>query len=284
MFSIVKKSVTGGEQLNRLYQEKLEKSANTLFICLAAALLFLLIPDYFLIPELFWMYALSKIALVLSIYFIKNTLPSTIKSISIWIHVSLFIFSLCCLYMLSISNKVSNILYVNVLAIGFCLFNSFIVWKSRNSFLQFLILILSFYLFVYLGIITDQFEVIQNAGPVLVSLILVSAFIPKIRKSEFIVSVGNQYAKDQLIDTLKEELDRSKSVQTELQNSLELITERFDVVFEDFDKKIKTINNLSLILRQKYSNAIAQSLKEKITEIGVLSSEIVAKSNLIQDP
>lgn len=187
-------------------QKELWKIGNTIFWSLNAVILLTIILDVIILSKNWLDFVLLKLFLLFSFYFTYNVFKKKHATPNILIHLVLFSFNFLSLISISYSGIGNRIVYTSLLIVLFVAFNTIVLWSIVNSFIQYLLVIVTFIILVLMNVITEPLQILREGGYLFLSLGFISFFFPKIRKKALIERIDIGVRADERINYLGGEL------------------------------------------------------------------------------
>lgn len=147
-------------------------------------------------------------------------------------------------------------------------FNAVVVWSVINSFIQYVLLVFTFVILVYLDVIIDPNQVLKEGGYVFLLIGFMSSFFPKARVSTLKERVNVQLELKTKIDDLTSELSKNqtkykliKSRVLKKENEYKFL---FQQITNDINKIESTLKELEIKESQKDLGGDLNSLLQNL--------------------
>lgn len=207
-------------QKEKELQKELWKIGNTVFWSLNAVILLTIILDVLILSKNWLDFVLLKLFLLVFFYFTYTIFKKKYSTPNILIHLVLFSFNFLSLISISYSGIGNRIVYTSLLIIVFVAFNTIVLWSIINSFIQYLLVIVTFIVLLSTNIITEPSQILREGGYLFLSLGFISFFFPKIRKKALIERIDIGVRADDKINYLAGELSETKASYALLQKKV----------------------------------------------------------------
>ncbi|MGR7813922.1 sensor histidine kinase [Lacinutrix undariae] len=235
-------------QKEKELQKEFWKIGNTIFWSLNAVILFTIILDVIILSKNWLDFVLLKLILLGFFYFAYTFFKLRYKTPNLLIHLTLFSFNFLTIISLSYSDTGNKVVYSTILIALFVAFNTIAIWSIINSFIQYILVIVTFIVLVFMGVITDPYQILNEGGYLFLSLGFISFFFPKIKKNIIMQRIDIQIGADDKINYLGSEL---AEVQTN---------------YKALKKRVLKKENESKFLFQQISNDL-NKINEVVAEV-----------------
>ncbi|WP_434035797.1 sensor histidine kinase [Formosa sp. 4Alg 33] len=231
-------------QKEKELQKEFWKIGKTIFWSMIAVILFTIFLDVIILSKNWLDFVLLKLFLLGFFYFTYNFFTQRYKTPNLLIHLTLFSFNFLTLVSISDSGTENRMVYTSLLIALFVAFNTFAIWSIINSFIQYLLVIVTFLVLVYMGEITDPYQILNNGGYLFLLLGFMSFFFPKVRKSMIIERIGVQLRADEKIKYLGGELSEVQTSYKSLQNKVIKKENEAKFLFQQISNDLNKINEV----------------------------------------
>jgi hypothetical protein len=151
------------------YERRLWKSANTVFWSIIALIFFTVATDFILLKKNWFDYVALKVLLIVFFYLSYNFFNGRYKKPNLLIHIVFFSFNLFNLISITEADYLYRVVYITILTTSFILFNSLIIWSAINSFFQYILIIISFFILINVELVPNPSEILKEGGYVFLS-------------------------------------------------------------------------------------------------------------------
>jgi light-regulated signal transduction histidine kinase (bacteriophytochrome) len=189
---------------------------------------------------------------------------------NILIHLVLFSFNFLSLISISYSGIGNRIVYTSLLIVVFVAFNTIVLWSIINSFIQYLLVIVTFIVLVSMNVVTEPSQILREGGYLFLSLGFISFFFPKIRKKALIERINIGIRADEKINYLAGELSETKANYALLQkkvlkkeNESKFLFQQISSDLNDLNEALKGVEDSSSEKEKKELNSLIQNLRNQ---------------------
>lgn len=254
--------------LTKQIQHEFWKIGNTIFWSLNSLILLTTILDILILSKDWLELILLKLFLVVFFYITYKIINQKYGTPNLLIHLILFSFNFLALISISQTGNSNKLLYTTILIVLFVSFNAVVVWSVINSFIQYVLLVFTFVILVYLDVIIDPNQVLKEGGYVFLLIGFMSSFFPKARVSTLKERVNVQLELKTKIDDLTSELSKNqtkykliKSRVLKKENEYKFL---FQQITNDINKIESTLKELEIKESQKDLGGDLNSLLQNL--------------------
>lgn len=229
-------------QSEKKLQKEFWKIGNTIFWSLNAIILFSIILDLIILSKNWLDFVLLKLFLLVFFYVTYNVFKKNHSTPNILIHLVLFCFNFLALMSISYSGTANRITYTTLITALFVAVNTIIIWHIINSVLQYFLVIITFTVLVYMGIITDPIRILREGGYLFLVLGFISFFFPKIREKGLIERIEIEIHADEKIKYLESELSKTLNYYNILQKKVSRKENESKFLFQQISNDLNNLN------------------------------------------
>ncbi|MGY5355904.1 ATP-binding protein [Wenyingzhuangia sp. IMCC45467] len=256
------------------------KIGNTIFWSLNAVILLTIILDILILSKDWLDFVLLKLFLLTVFYFIYKLFKQKYGTPILLIHLILFSFNFLAITSISYTSTGNRLLYTTLLIALFVGFNAVAIWSIINSFIQYALVIITFSVLWYVGIIVDPFKVLNEGGYVFLTLGFISLFFPKTRKSILIERIRTQLSADVKISFLSDELSETNTNYKLLKQKVLKKENEYKFLFQQVSTDLNKIDETLLEIKSDAS----EKEKIKIDNLGALLQNLRNQSSIYFKP
>jgi len=225
-------------------QKEFWKIGNTIFWSLNAVILFTIVLDIIILSKNWFDFVLLKLILLGFFYFTYNFFKFRYKAPNLLIHLTLFSFNFLALISISYSGTGNRVIYTSLIIALFVAFNTIAIWSIINSFIQYILVVITFIGLTLVGVIADPYLVLQEGGYVFLILGFISFFFPKIKKNIIIERIAIQLGADEKISYLQGELSETLTSYKLLQKKVLKKENEAKFLFQQISNDLNKINDV----------------------------------------
>jgi signal transduction histidine kinase len=260
-------------QQEKELQQEFWKIGNTIFWSLNAVILLTIILDVIILSKNWLDFVLLKLILLGFFYFTYNFFrKKKARRPNLLIHLVLFSFNFLSLISISYSSIGNRIVYTSLLIVLFVAFNTIAIWSIVNSFIQYLLIIVTFIVLVSMDVITDPFQILREGGYLFLSLGFISFFFPKIRKKALIERIAIQLRAEDKINFLGGELSETKAKYTLLKKKVLKKENESKFLFQQISNDLNELNETLIGVEDSCSEKEKKNLDSLIQNLRNQSS------------
>lgn len=225
-------------------QKEFWKIGSTIFWSLNAVILFTIVLDIIILSKNWFDFVLLKLILLGFFYFTYNFFKFRYKAPNLLIHLTLFSFNFLALISISYSGTGNRVIYTSLIIALFVAFNTIAIWSIINSFIQYILVVITFIGLTLVGVIADPYLVLQEGGYVFLILGFISFFFPKIKKNIIIERIAIQLGADEKISYLQGELSETLTSYKLLQKKVLKKENEAKFLFQQISNDLNKINDV----------------------------------------
>lgn len=261
-------------------EKELWKIGQTIFWTLNAVILFTIAIDLILLSENWLEFVLLKLFLILFFYFTYNFYKKKYANPNILIHLILYSFNFLTLISISHAGTINRFVYFTIIVILFILFNTIVIWKIINSVIQYLLVIVTFIILVYMGIITTPEQILKEGGYIFLSIGFLSLFSPRIKEAVLKERILNELKANKKIDYLQKELSQTQINYKLLKEKVLKKENESKFLFQQVSNDLNKINEFV----GNFENETKKSIKLKSGELVLLIENLRNQSSVYFKP
>lgn len=268
-------------KLEKQLQQEFWKIGNTIFWSLNAVILLTIILDILILSKDWLDFVLLKLFLLVVFYFTFKVLKSKYGTPNLLIHLILFSFNFLALISISYAGIGNRLLYTTLLIALFVGFNTMAIWSQIHSFIQYILVVITFSLLCYTNIITDPVQILDQGGYVFLLLGFVSMFFPKIRESILKERIKSQIGAEEKINYLENQLSDTANKYEVIQKKVKSKENEYKFLFQQISDDL---NKFESILKEiqvpEYQNEKKEDLSSLLQNLRNQSSVYFKPINL----
>ncbi|MEO9571579.1 MAG: ATP-binding protein [Polaribacter sp.] len=261
-------------------EKELWKTGQTIFWTLNAVILFTIAIDLILLSENWLEFVLLKLFLILFFYFTYIFFKKKYANPNLLIHLILYSFNFLTLISISHTGTINRFIYFTIIVILFILFNTIVIWKIINSVVQYLLVIITFIILVYLDIITTPEQILKEGGYIFLSIGFLSLFFPRIKETVLKERILNELKTYENIDYLQKELSQTKIKYKLLKEKVVKKENESKFLFQQISNDLNKINEFVA----NFENQTKQNIKIKSNELVLLIENLRNQSSVYFKP
>lgn len=279
----MKKGNTQSNSNRKLLKVKIKieqwKNVDVVLWSLVFLICFSILIDFVILEQRLWPPIVAlKIGFIIVFLGLYNYLKNKRLSPIYLLHFIIASFNSLCILLIIQDDLIIKLIYSNLMVIVFCVFNMFILWRTRNSLFQ-LGYIVALVLILYKeNIIIDADYYLDNGAYTLFMISLLSCVFTNIRRTTFEDKVLDKLNKNQDYILVNNELTMTKSKLRLVNQKMASVFEMYYTYNDENDNKLVQIKNISNYLLSSESEL---EKKQELNLIKGLSKEIVKRNNLI---
>lgn len=267
------------EKLKKIVTIEQWKRVDTVLWCLVFVVCFSILFDLVIFDQRLWIPIITlKLAFIVFFLAVYNYLKNKIFSPIYLLHFIIASFNSLCILLIIQDNLIIKLIYSNLMVIVFCVFNMFILWRTRNSLFQLFFITLLVIVLYQKNIIVDLNYYLDHGAIALFMISLTSCIFTNIRRTTFEDKVLEKINKNKDLVLVNNELTLAKS-------KLKLVNQRMASVFEKYYTFNEENNNKILEIKNKASylleNESVIEKKQELIQVRALSKEITKRNSLL---
>jgi signal transduction histidine kinase len=239
------------------YERRLWKSANTVFWSIIALIFFTVATDFILLKKNWFDYVALKVLLIVFFYLSYNFFNGRYKKPNLLIHIVFFSFNLFNLISITEADYLYRVVYITILTTSFILFNSLIIWSAINSFFQYILIIISFFILINVELVPNPSEILKEGGYVFLSAGFLSLYFPRMKEVILKQKIADQIKTNERLFFLENEVHQTKSQYLQLLDKMNKKDNESKFLFQQISNDLNKINEVL------YSENFSDSLNNK---------------------
>lgn len=267
-------------QKEKQLQKEFWKVGNTIFWSLNAVILFTIILDVVLLSKDWLDFVILKVFLLVFFYITYSFFRRKGSTPNLLIHLILFSFNFLALISISYSGIENRVIYTSLLIALYVAFNTIVIWSIINSFIQYLLVIITFTALVYMGLITDPIRILREGGYLFLVLGFISFFFPKIRKKALIERIAIGIRADEKIKYLGSELSETQKHYKVLLSKVSKKENESKFLFQQISNDLNKISDALSEIEGNSSGDKKKDLEDLIQNLRNQSSVYFKPTNL----
>lgn len=236
------------KEIQSHYDKKSWDSGNYVYWGITSILLGLFILEFFILKSIWHTTLLFKSILIGLAFIMYHLLKkhSPTPNVLVLIYVSLF--SVYCITIIHIEVGFIVTLYFAILTLVISVTNYLMLWESKFSIIEILVVCFIFLTFQWLNQFTNLWEVMALGGYVFFLFIILTSFIPDARKRNYLLNIDRDLKKNNIINNLNIKVNELQVQMEEIQQLNKIDREKEKILRHDLKNKISNIIGLSQLI------------------------------------